>query len=152
MQLINNLTNQFSLVEEHVQHTYESVFASGAAAIVIYKDEIVLEKYWGTQSTRTNSRNIQADTQFHVASVRKSYIGFAVAYAIHHGYIASIDDEVTKYIANLEEEIFRGTTIRHLLTHTHGLTEQDGKIVREFLSGESWAYRQTNIKLLAELV
>lgn len=152
MQLINNLTNQFSLVEEHVQHTYESVFASGAAAIVIYKDEIVLEKYWGTQSTRTNSRNIQADTQFHVASVRKSYIGFAVAYAVHHGYIASIDDEVTKYIANLEEEIFRGTTIRHLLTHSHGLTEQDGKIVREFLSGESWAYRQINIKLLAELV
>ena len=33
---------------------------------------------------------IQPYTQFHIASVRKAYIGFAVAYAVHHRFIASL--------------------------------------------------------------
>ena len=31
-------------------------------------------------------------------------------------------------------------TIRHLLTHTHGLKIADGKLVSEYKPGESWAY------------
>lgn len=152
MQLKKNIQARFNPVIDHVKNTYNSVYATGGAVIVIHKDEIVTERYWGTQSSRPKARDVQEDTQFYVASVRKSYIGFAVAYAVHHGYIDSIDNEVTKYIANLDDEIFRGTTIRHLLTHTHGLAEQEGKIIREFSPGESWAYRQINIKLLAQLV
>ncbi|MER2006954.1 MAG: serine hydrolase domain-containing protein [Psychrobacillus sp.] len=152
MQLNKNIQARFNPVIDHVKNTYNSVYATGAAVIVIHKDEIVAERYWGTQSSRPEAREVQEDTQFHVASVRKSYIGFAVAYAVHHGYIDSIDDEVTKYIADLEEEVFRGTTIRHLLTHTHGLTELEGKVIREFLPGESWAYRQVNINLLTQIV
>ncbi|NME06020.1 serine hydrolase domain-containing protein [Psychrobacillus sp. BL-248-WT-3] len=152
MQLNKNIQARFNPVIDHVKNTYNSVYATGAAVIVIHKDEIVAERYWGTQSSRPEAREVQEDTQFHVASVRKSYIGFAVAYAVHHGYIDSIDGEVTKYIADLEEEVFRGTTIRHLLTHTHGLTELEGKVIREFLPGESWAYRQVNINLLTQIV
>nr|WP_254178234.1 MULTISPECIES: hypothetical protein [unclassified Planococcus (in: firmicutes)] len=54
-------------------------------------DTIVTEEYWGEQSKEEHARLIQEDTQFHVTSVRKSYIGFAVAYAVQEGYISSID-------------------------------------------------------------
>lgn len=40
----------------------------------------------------------EENSQFNAVSVRKSYIGFAVAYALHNGYILSIDDPVLNYI------------------------------------------------------
>ncbi|WP_026045698.1 serine hydrolase [Paenisporosarcina sp. TG-14] len=79
---------------------------------------------------------IKPYTQFHIASVRKSYIGFTVAYAIYKGYIESIDDLVTKYYSTSEPQLFEDTTLRHLLTHTHGLKYGEGKILREFLPGK----------------
>jgi CubicO group peptidase (beta-lactamase class C family) len=87
-----------------------------------------------------------------VASVRKSYIGFAVAYALYHGFISSIDDPVSDYILTLDPSIIQGTTIRHLLTHTHGLKSNHGKIEREFLPGQGWAYRGVGIDMLCEIV
>lgn len=75
----------------------------------------------GTQSQEANARLIQEDTQFHIASVRKSYIGFAVAFAVHHGMIAAIDDPIPAYLPEYKEPIYENITIRHLLTHTHGL-------------------------------
>jgi CubicO group peptidase (beta-lactamase class C family) len=44
------------------------------------------------------------------------------------------------------------TTIRHLLTHTHGLKQINGEIQREFWSGENWAYRGIGIDLLTQIV
>ncbi|WLR42335.1 serine hydrolase domain-containing protein [Bacillus carboniphilus] len=95
----------------------------------------MLEKYIGKQSNQLNARAAQPDTQFHVASVRKSYIGFAVAYAVYYGYIKSIDDFVLTYLPDLDVEPWKPVTIRHLLTHTHGLSEKEGKVVREFQVG-----------------
>ncbi len=148
----HKLHNRFSALEQHVFETSQSLFSTGAAVIVIHNDEIVTERYWGKQSTNLDAREVQEDTQFHVASVRKSYIGYAVAYAVYHGYVESIDDEVTKYFTDLNTELYKDTTVRHLLTHSHGLKEVDGEIIREFAPGTSWAYRQINIKLLTELV
>ncbi len=46
----------------------------------------------------------------------------------------------------------RGTTIRHLLTHTHGLKSDRGQLEREFEPGESWAYRGLGIDMLCDIV
>jgi CubicO group peptidase (beta-lactamase class C family) len=129
-----------------------SSFCLGAAVFIIQNDEIVTEEYWGKHSKTTNARYIQEDTQFHGASVRKSYIGFAVAYAVHNGYIASIDDSVSKYLPFFESKNPEGTTLRHLLTHTHGLKRIDGEIQQEFSPGQSWAYRGIGIDMLTQIV
>ncbi|WP_223282891.1 serine hydrolase domain-containing protein [Neobacillus kokaensis] len=89
---------------------------------------------------------MQVDPQFHIASVRKSYIGFATAYAVFNGFIDSIDDPITKYLSFTNEEFLKNITIRHLLTHTHGLNTIDGKLIREFAPGQSWGYRDINIE------
>ncbi|MCM3387823.1 serine hydrolase domain-containing protein [Ureibacillus chungkukjangi] len=144
--------NDFTPIVEHVKNTANQVVCSGAATFVIHKDTVVIEEYWGKQSNKNDARTVQANTQFHVASVRKSYIGFAVAYAIFTGKIQSIDDHVLQYLPELDTEIWENTTIRHLLTHTHGLNELDGQIFREYPVGENWTYRQVNINTLTELV
>ncbi|WP_397538526.1 serine hydrolase domain-containing protein [Rummeliibacillus pycnus] len=146
------LSDKFKSVVTHVKNTSKLVDCSGAAIIIIQSDKIVTEKYWGKQSKSENARLIQPDTQFHVASVRKSYIGFAVAYAIHKGSISSIDDPVEKYLPFLEPDLIRGTTIRHLLTHTHGLLISIGEVQREFLPESNWAYRGTGIDMLTQIV
>ncbi|WP_246070411.1 serine hydrolase [Paenibacillus kobensis] len=89
------------------------------ALFVIHNDQVVAEYYGGEHS----GRRAAADSQFNVASVRKSYIGFAAAWALTIGAIRSFDDPVLRYVrANGDNaEVLSGVTIRHLLTHTHGL-------------------------------
>lgn len=144
--------NRFDSLVSSVRQTSKKLDCSGASILVIHHDKIVAEEYWGKHSKEPNARPIQKDTQFHVASVRKSYIGFAVAYAVVKGYIDSIDDLVTKYLPLNKIQELDGTTIRHLLTHTHGLTKTNGEIDREFPAGENWAYRGIGIDMLTQIV
>jgi CubicO group peptidase (beta-lactamase class C family) len=143
---------QFNSVITQVRQTFNTVRASGASVYIIYKNKVVAENYWGKHSEDDYARNIQEDTQFHVASVRKSYIGYAVAYAVYSGAIDSIDDEVTNYLPHLDKIFFKGITIRHLLTHTHGLNLKDGQVIKEFKQGEDWAYRNIGVDMLTQIV
>jgi CubicO group peptidase (beta-lactamase class C family) len=152
MNLDKKKNKRFDLLVSNVRNTSNEVDCSGASILVIHHDKIVAEEYWGKHSKDPNARPIQEDTQFHVASVRKSYIGFAVAYAVVKGYIESIDDLVTKYLPFNKILELNGTTIRHLLTHTHGLTKTNGRIDREFPAGENWAYRGIGIDMLTQIV
>lgn len=145
-------SNRFDLVISNVRNTSKEVDCSGASVFIIHEDKIVTEEYWGKHSKEPNARPIQKDTQFHVASVRKSYMGFVVSYAVNKGYIESIDDLVTKYLSFNKLPELNGTTIRHLLTHTHGLKRINGKIYREFPSGGNWAYRGVGIDILTQIV
>lgn len=152
MILERELNSQFNSVVAHVKNTSEVVDCSGAGVMVIQNDKIVAEEYCGKHSKAIDAKPIQEDSQFHVASVRKSYIGFAVGYAVIHGYIHSIDDEVTKYLNLSNKDLYTNTSIRNLLTHTHGLKVQDGTVIREFPPGSNWAYRDINIQLLTQIV
>ncbi|RDW19907.1 serine hydrolase domain-containing protein [Oceanobacillus chungangensis] len=150
--IINRMiSTQFNSVVSNVRKISEIVDCSGASVVIIHNDNIVTEKYWGKQSKDPDAREIQEDTQFNVASVRKSYIGFAVAYAIYEGFIDSIDDSILKYLP-LKNPILNGTTIRNLLTHTHGLRSINGEICREFMPGENWAYRGIGVDMLTAIV
>lgn len=151
MILKKKISSQFDSVVNNVRKTSQIVDCSAASVFIIHNDHIVTEEYWGKHSKELNSRRVQEDTQFHVASVRKSYIGYAVAYAVQQGNITSIDDPVTKYIS-ANSSVLNGTTIRHLLTHTHGLNMVNGEVIREFRAGEDWAYRGIGIELLIEIV
>ncbi|WP_421385255.1 serine hydrolase domain-containing protein [Bacillus salacetis] len=144
--------SSFIPVLDHVYNTYNKVICSGASTLIIHKDSIVLEKYIGRQSDEEAARAVQADTQFHVASVRKSYIGFAVAHALFYECINSIDDLVLSYLPELEESTWKDTTIRHLLTHTHGLKQVGNRTVREFPPGSNWSYKQIGIDALTRIV
>lgn len=127
---------------------------SSAAALFIMKDnQVVLEHYSGTHSNEKNSKSITAHSQFNVASSRKSYLGLAVAYALYEGKIKSLDDYAVDYFTEYDRELLGKTTIRHLVTHSHGLNErEDGTVYREFQPGESWAYQDINVRMMTSLI
>ncbi|OCS84593.1 serine hydrolase domain-containing protein [Caryophanon tenue] len=143
----------FTHVVEAFERTYQTLHCSGAALMVFHDNVLQVERYWGTQSANEQAQPVQPHTKFHLASCRKSYIAFAVAYAIYHGYIRSLDDDIRVYLPKLDQkECYKGITVRHLVTHSHGLTKQNGDIVKEFEAGTAWAYRGVNIDLLSSII
>lgn len=149
--LKNDYSNLFEDVHTHVKESAEKLGSSGAALFIIHNDKIVTESYFGKQANTKKAQNVKADTQFHIASVRKAYIGFATAHAIYHGYF-SIDDPIRQFVEDSYLSAYEGVTIRHLLTHTHGLRVANGKLVSEYKPGESWAYRGPSIELLTTII
>jgi len=145
-------------------HTYQKLVSwvedikernhSSAAALFIMKDnEVVLEHYSGNHSNTENSATITASSQFNVASARKSYLGLAVAYALYEGKIKHLDDYAVDYFKEYDTNLLGKTTLRHLVTHSHGLNEKvDGTIYREFEPGHRWAYRDINVRMMTHLI
>ena len=143
----------FKSVMQSVENTYQILDCTGAALVIFHNNELQVEQYWGKHSAKKGARFVQSDTKFHLASCRKSYVAFAVAYAIHHGLIQSLDDEINRYLPQTQQlKIYKGTTIRHLVTHSHGLTEQHGEVIREFPAGSRWAYRGINVELISGII
>ncbi|MGB8955998.1 MAG: serine hydrolase domain-containing protein, partial [Tumebacillaceae bacterium] len=128
---------------QHVHRIQQQISSPAAAVCIIHRDQVLTEWYNG----------VEAHQRFNVYSTRKAYIALTVAMGVHKGKIASIDDPVTRYLPEYDAALLAGTTIRHLLTHTHGLaTEEDGRIVRHFAAGTDWQYVNTGIEMLAVLV
>ncbi|MDF9527649.1 serine hydrolase [Bacillus thuringiensis] len=127
---------------------------SSATALCIIKDnKIVLEHYSGYHSNTSTTKRLTASSQFNVASARKSYLGLMIAYALYEGKINSIDDEAIKYFKDFDPALLSKTTIRHLVTHSHGLEEtNDRTIFREFAPGQLWAYRDINVRMMTRLI
>ena len=143
----------FKSVIQSVENTYQTLDCTGAALVIFHNNELQVEQYWGKHSAKKEARLVQSDTKFHIASCRKSYVAFAVAYAIHNGFIQSLDDEINSYLPQTQQmKIYQGTTIRHLVTHSHGLIEQNGEVIREFPAGTSWAYRGINVELISQII
>lgn len=127
---------------------------SSASSLYILKDnEVILEHYNGYHSNSADAAPITSTSQFNVASARKSYLGLAVAYALYEGRIKSLDDHAKDYFEEIDDQLLGKTTIRHLVTHSHGLHQkEDGTIYREFEPGQGWAYRGINVLMMTWLV
>ncbi|SDQ06380.1 serine hydrolase domain-containing protein [Virgibacillus salinus] len=127
---------------------------SSASSLYILKDsKVILEHYSGYHSNSTEAAPINSSSLFNVASARKSYLGLAVAYALYEGKIKSLDDYAIEYFEEIDEQLLGKTTLRHLVTHSHGLHEKnDGTIFREFEPGNGWAYRGINVLMITWLV
>ncbi|TCJ81874.1 UNVERIFIED_ORG: CubicO group peptidase (beta-lactamase class C family) [Bacillus cereus] len=136
-----------------VENIKEKNYSSATALCIIKDNKIVLEHYSGYHSNTSTNKKVTASSQFNVASARKSYLGLMVAYALYEGKINSIDDEAIKYLKDFDSALLGKTTIRHLVTHSHGLGEtNDGTIFREFEPGQAWAYRDVNVRMITRLI
>lgn len=133
-----------------VQKTFSALDCTGGGVIIKKRGQTILEEYFGVYGQQKKAKRVGPHTLFHLASVRKTYVGFAVAYAIYHSYIASIDDSLSDYLGHTS--IFGSVTIRHLVTHTHGLRWQNENIMKEFIAGSNWAYRDVNVDILAQVI
>jgi CubicO group peptidase (beta-lactamase class C family) len=141
--------NAFGELNHFVEDIRNQISASASSVLVMQNNQIVDEFYSGNHDKSPNSRLIDEESQFNVASTRKTYLGLAVSLALYEGKIRSINDYVIDYLDDLNENVLGNTTIRHLLTHTHGL---QGQNVRLFPSGTDWKYNNTGVNLLIRIV
>ncbi|SFL76648.1 CubicO group peptidase, beta-lactamase class C family [Paenibacillus sp. 1_12] len=142
-------THGFDELNQYMRTTQHVISATAAAVVVIQNGHIVNEWYSGYHGSSSSSRPVDAKSRFNVASVRKTYLGAAISLAIYEGKINSIDDPVTDYITDCAPDILSHTTIRHLLTHTHGL---QGHSKRIFPPGTEWKYNNAGVNLLIQMV
>ncbi len=127
---------------------------SSAAVLYILKDnQVVMEHYSGKHSHEKNARYVRADSQFNVASARKSYLALAISIALYDKNIHTLDDPILKYMPELDTNLVKDVTIRHLVTHSHGLdVNVHGHLFQEFKPGTDWAYRNIGIDIMTELL
>jgi CubicO group peptidase (beta-lactamase class C family) len=141
--------NGFTELNQYMLDIQNLISASAASTCIIQNDRIVNEWYSGYHGTTRDSRVVDAQSRFNIASIRKTYLGFAISLALHEGKIKSLDNEIFDYLKDLDEDMVRNTTIRHLLTHTHGL---QGTNKRIFPPGTDWKYNNSGVNMLIRLV
>ncbi|MCZ8517678.1 serine hydrolase [Paenibacillus filicis] len=152
MLLPQELGNRFDQLIQYSQEINRRNQGSATAIVVIHQDKIVAEHYSGHHSQLAGAREVQPDSQFYIASARKSYIGLTAALAIYEGKLR-LDDKVTALLDNYHTDLLEGTTIRHLLTYSYGLrTDDHGGLYRDFKAGSGWAYNNNGIQILEEII
>jgi CubicO group peptidase (beta-lactamase class C family) len=110
------------------------------AFVVVHKDRLVRERYFGGSSRETLL------TSF---SVAKSFVSTLVGIAIDEGLIGSVDDRVTKYLPELaaRDSRFREISLRHLLTMSSGLRYQEGRFLS--LGDDTYTYYGVDLRDVA---
>lgn len=124
--------------------------SSGHALYMMKDGKTVLEHYGGYHSFEPAAQEVKATSRFNIASARKSYIALVIAYALYDRLL-ELDRPVHDYLEE-SNPVFSGVSIRHLLTHTHGVGEGDSGLYTEFTPGENWSYNNVGVDTLAHLV
>lgn len=90
---------------------------TGFAVAITYQDELVFAKAYGD--------GIDAYSQFPIASLSKPITALAVMQLVDEGAV-NLDTPIKTYLPELEINDSRAAniTIRHLLSHTSGLSDE----------------------------
>jgi CubicO group peptidase (beta-lactamase class C family) len=142
-----------------------------AGIVIVVDGKVRLERY---------AMGYNATKKWTSFSVAKSMTSTLVGAAIRDGYITSIDDPVTKYIASMKGSAYDSVSIRQLLTMTSGVKWNEDytdpksdvamlfalppdagldqtvsymrKLPREAPAGTKWVYKTGETNLIGNLV
>jgi len=125
-----------------------------ALAVVKYGKPLVVKGYG--MANLEHQVAVKPETIFQSGSVGKQFTAFAVMLLVEEGKIV-LDDKISKYLGEVPDA-WANITVRHLLTHTSGMTDyprdfdfrkdytEDELLTRAkeiptaFAPGEKWAY------------
>jgi len=142
-------------VDEFVKAEMDRQKIPGVSLAVIKDGKPVIVKGYGLANIEHNVP-VKPETIFQSGSVGKQFTAFAIMLLVDEGKIA-LDDKIGKYLGEVPAS-WAKITVRHLLTHTGGMTDytesfdfrkdytedQLFKIIKEspvaFEPGEKWAY------------
>jgi len=85
--------------------------------------QIIFQKAYGTANQSFNIAN-NFDTKFLLGSLTKQFTAMLVMQHVETGQL-DLDSPLTKYLPDFRRETGDKVTIRHLLTHTHGIPNAD---------------------------
>jgi serine-type D-Ala-D-Ala carboxypeptidase len=104
-----------------VRTAVEDGTVPGAVALVRHRGEVVLHEASGWATTSPEPRPMGGDTLFDLASLSKPLVGATAALALVDRGVFSLDEEITRFLPELERIKGEGVTFRRILSHTSGL-------------------------------
>jgi len=116
-------------IDDYIDSKMKSFRIPGLALSIVRNDQILYLKGYGRSNVR--GKPVTPQTPFYIASVYKSFIGLGISQLIETGKI-DIDAPVKTYLpwfTLADPEAARQITIKHLLSHTSGLSTRSGIIV-----------------------
>lgn len=115
----------------------------GAAIAIVADGEIVWSNGYGMANKETNLP-ATADTPFMIGSISKAVTAVALMHAVENGAL-DLDADINEYLAytvnNPQLATEQPITLRHLATHTSGITD------RSWLYANSYTYGDPTITL-----
>ncbi|MGQ4665426.1 serine hydrolase domain-containing protein [Metabacillus halosaccharovorans] len=122
--------NQAELIKEFMDNAIEEYNIPGASLVIIKDGDLVFLENWGVQS---NGSPVTNDTLFTLGSVSKPLTSLGIMMLVQQNII-DLDQTIDTYIPSFtykrngqENKI----TIRHLLTHTSGISSYEGLKIAE---------------------
>lgn len=154
-------------VDEYIRSEMQAQQIPGLALAVIKDGQIVIAKGYGLANVE-HQVPVKLETIFQSGSTGKQFTATAVMMLIEEGKL-SLDDKITKYFPD-GPQAWQNITVRHLLSHTSGMTDypQDFDLRRDytedelyqrikpiplaFQPGEKWSYSNLAYVMLGILI
>ena len=160
-------TDVTTKVDQYIQSEMKSQQIPGVSVAVMKNGEIIFAKGYGLANVE-HQVPVKPETIFQSGSMGKQFTATAVMLLMEEGKLA-LDDNISKYFPETPEA-WRNITIRHLLTHTSGMTDypegfdfrrdytedelyQRAKTIPlAFQPGEKWSYSNIGFVMLGILI
>lgn len=154
-------------IDEFIKAEMQKQKIPGVSLAVIRDGQIVYAKGYGYANVE-HQVPVKPETIFQSGSVGKQFTAMAIMLLVEEGKIG-LDDKISKYFTDAPAE-WNNITVRHLLTHTSGMTDYpkdfdfradytEGDIYKRiktvplgFQPGEKWAYSNLGYVTLGILV
>jgi CubicO group peptidase (beta-lactamase class C family) len=114
--------NNFEKRVDSLFNKWNSIDSPGAVIALLKDNKVIYKKGYGAANLEYSILN-QPNTVFDIASLSKQFTAFSIATLVQEGKI-SLDDDIRKYVPELQD-FGSLVTIRHLLTHSSGLRDQN---------------------------
>jgi CubicO group peptidase (beta-lactamase class C family) len=154
-------------VDDFIKKEMQRQRIPGVSLAVVKDGQIVLAKGYGLANVE-HQVAVKPETIFQSGSVGKQFTATAVMMLVEEGKI-SLDEKIGKYLGEVPEA-WKNITVRHLLTHTSGMTDyprdfdfrrdytEDELLKRAqavptaFAPGERWQYSNLGYVTLGILI
>ena len=154
-------------IDDYIRTEMQSQQIPGVALAVVKDGQVVLARGYGLANVE-HQIPVKPETIFQSGSTGKQFTATAVLMLVEEGKL-SLEDKITKYFTDAPEA-WRDVTVRHLLTHTSGMTDYppDFDLRRDytedelyqriktiplaFQPGEKWSYSNLAYVMLGILI
>ena len=154
-------------VDEYIRAEMQAQQIPGLALAVIKDGKMLIARGYGLANVE-HQAPVKPETIFQSGSTGKQFTATAVMMLVEEGKL-SLDDKITKYFLD-GPEAWQNITVRHMLTHTSGMTDypQDFDLRRDytedelyqrikptplaFQPGEKWSYSNLAYVMLGILI
>ncbi|MDM5155332.1 serine hydrolase domain-containing protein [Bacillus sp. DX1.1] len=141
-------------IDNYVETFLEEHRIPGASIAIVHDNDIFYSKAWGV--TGETEEKVTTETPFTIGSISKSLTGLAIMKLIEEGTV-HLEDPVQKYIPGFtlkDKKAASKITIKHLLTHSSGISTYSGLSISDKGSKDFNAIKNnveslSNVKLTA---